>query len=58
MPSDKFWDDYYEAIDNATYERKENLRRDLVVKFSKMSLEKKVKFLIDKYIEDKVSEQG
>lgn len=58
MPTDRYMDEYYDSIDRRRHERQEKLRQRLVDEFSVMSLEEKVKFILDRYIEDKVSKQG
>jgi len=58
MPTDSYMDEYYDSIYHAKNKRKNEVKRNLVDKFSKMSLEEKMNFLVNEYIKKQVSNQG
>jgi len=54
MPSDRYMDDYYDNVDKTKAKIRQQNKLTLIEKFSKMSSEEKLKFLVAKYIEDHI----
>ena len=58
MPTDRYYDEIDEYVYKGVLERKDNLRKSLVNKFDSMTLEQKVEFFVNAYVENRVSKQG